>query len=185
MNLDWSQRNELLMTESSPSKTLPLLIAMAILSLAVPMRSAQAALPVGFDAAAGIGINGAIDFKSPALDLRARVELRIGPLALGAGIRGLPSFIKTQMPHRTLVYGHVGLNIPLPKARIIVRAGIGGGTDSVQSKLFGVHEVVGLHLFPAKIIGVGFEADFDQTLDVEAETWNRGISGLVLLLLRL
>jgi len=169
-----------------PSSTiLPLLIAMAIMSFGTSVRSAQAALPVGFDAAAGIGVNGAIDFKSPALDLRARVELRIGPLALGAGIRGLPSFIKTQMAHRTLVYGHAGLNIPLPKARIIVRAGVGGGTDSSQSKLFGVHEVVGLHLFPAKIIGVGFEADFDQTLDVEAETWNRGISGLALILLRL
>ena len=120
------------MTTSLSSKALPLLIAVVMLCLAVPVRSAHAALPVGFDAAVGIGINGAIDFKSPALDLRARVELRIGPLALGAGIRGLPSFIKTQMAHRTLVYGHVGLNIPLPKARIIVRAGVGGGTDSTE-----------------------------------------------------
>jgi len=173
------------MTKPLSSAAFSLFIALVMLSLATPVRSAQAALPVGFDAAAGIGINGAIDFKSPALDLRARAELRVGPLAFGAGIRGLPSFIKTQMPHRTLVYGHLGLNIPLPKARIIVRAGVGGGTDSSQSKLFGLHEIVGLHLFPAKIIGVGFEADFDQTLDVETETWNRGISGLALILLRL
>ena len=161
-----------------------LLFAAALLTVALPTQNAQAALPIGFDAAAGVGINAAIDFKSPALDLRARVELRIGPLALGAGARGLPAFIKTQMPHRTLIYGHIGLNIPLPKARIIVRAGLGGGTDSNQSKLLGLHEIVGLHLFPTKIIGIGFEADFDQTLDVEKMSWNRGISGLVMLLIR-
>jgi len=167
--------------------TLPLLLLVPILCLAGPLcpSDAEAALPVGFDAAAGIGINGAIDFKSPALDLRARAELRIGPLALGAGLRGLPSFIRSKAPHRTLVYGHVGLNIPLPKARIVLRAGLGGGTDSDESKLFGVHEIVGLHIFPKPIIGFGFEADFDQTLNVEAETWNRGISGLGLLLFRL
>jgi hypothetical protein len=167
--------------------TKALLLLVPILVLAGPRGTseARAALPIGFDAGAGIGINGAIDFASPALDIRARAELRIGPLALGAGFRGMPSFFKTKMPHRTLIYGHIGLNIPLPRARIVVRAGAGAGTDSDQSKLFGVHEIVGLHLFPKKVIGIGFEADFDQTLDVEAKTWNRGISGLVLLLVRL
>jgi|GEM_PF-5156411 len=164
---------------------LTLLFTGAMLSFSAPTPSAHAALPIGFDAAVGAGVNGAIDFKSPALDLRIRAELRLGPLALGAGFRGLPSFIKSQMPHRTLVYGHIGLNLPLPKARIIVRAGVGGGTDSEENKLFGLHEIVGLHIFPAKVIGFGFEADFDQTLDVEATTWNRGISGLALFLIKL
>ena len=165
----------------------PLLMLVSILCLTGPLvpGQAQAALPVGFDAAVGVGVNGAIDFESPSLDLRARAELRIGPLALGAGFRGMPSFIKAKLPHRTLIYGHVGLNIPLPKARIVLRGGVGGGTDSDENKLFGLHEIVGLHLFPKKVIGIGFEADFDQTLDVEAETWNRGISGLGLLLIRL
>jgi len=171
---------------TSRPTTRPLLLLVPLLLLLGPLASseAEAALPVGFDAAVGIGINGAIDFESPSLDLRARAELRLGPMAVGAGFRGMPSFIKTKMPHRTLFYGHIGLNIPLPKARIVVRAGAGGGTDSDESKLFGLHEIVGLHLFPKKIIGIGFEADFDQTLNVEAETWNRGISGLGMFLVR-
>jgi hypothetical protein len=171
---------------TSRSITRSLLLLVPVLLLLGPMASseAEAALPIGFDAAIGIGINGAIDFKSPALDLRARAELRLGPIAVGAGFRGMPSFIKTKMPHRTLVYGHIGLNIPLPKARIVLRAGAGGGTDSDQSKLFGLHEIVGLHLFPKKVLGIGFEADFDQTLNVEAEVWNRGVSGLGLFLVR-
>ncbi|MBJ93369.1 MAG: hypothetical protein CMP23_02725 [Rickettsiales bacterium] len=167
------------------SLTQPVFVAAVLATLLLPARQAEAALPIGFDAALGLGVNGAIDLQSPALDLRARAELRIGPLAIGAGFRGLPAFISTELPHRTLIYGHIGLNIPLPKARIVLRAGAGGGTDSDQSRLFGLHEIVGLHLFPKKIIGIGFEADFDQSLDLDRSKWNRGISGLVLLLFRL
>jgi len=173
------------MTHLRIKRALLLLVPIALLAGPLAPSQARAALPIGFDAGVGVGINGAIDFASPALDIRARAELRLGPLALGAGFRGMPSFIKTKMPHRTLIYGHLGLNIPLPKARIVVRAGAGGGTDSEQSRLFGLHEIVGLHLFPKKVVGIGFEADFDQTLDVGAMTWNRGISGLALLLIRL
>ncbi len=163
--------------------TLLLLIPLATLLLAAP---ASAALPIGLDIAAGAGGSGSFDKSGAGFDLHLRGELRLGFFTLGASLKERPPLPKLTPANRLMVYGELGFNIPLPKSRIAVRAGVGGGHQGAGSgPLFGVHETVGWHLFAVPIVGIGFEVDFDQTYLLDASRWDHGIGGRVLLLIRI
>ncbi len=159
-------------------------LVVAALCLWLVPAQAEAALPLGFDIAAGIGFRGDLAEPQGSLDLRLRAEFRLGPIALGGSFRGLPKVLGVHGEHKAMGYGHIGLNLPIKKSRIILRVGAGGGAEEAGTPLFGVHEAIGIHFFAIPVVGIGLEADFDQTYRVSQETWNHGLSGVVLLLLR-
>jgi len=166
------------------NRSLLLLIpALLLLATAAP---AQAALPIGLDVAAGAGGSGSFDRTHVGFDLHLRAELRLGFFVLGASLKDRPPLPKLTPANRLMVYGDLGFNIPLPKSRIIVRAGAGGGHQSAGTGgLFGVHETAGFHVFAIPIVGIGFEVDFDQTLLLDAMRWDHGVGGRVMLLIRI
>ena len=133
--------------------------------------------------AAGAGGSGSFDERVAAFDLHVRAELRLGVFTLGASLKERPPLPNITPANALLIYGDLGLNIPLPKGRIALRAGVGGG--DIDGPVIGLHETVGLHLFAVPVIGIGFEADFEQTWLLEKERWSRGVGGRLLLLVRL
>jgi len=160
-----------------------LLASASLLLLLLLPRPAAAALPIGFDLAAGAGGSGSFDERVAAFDLHVRAELRLGVFTLGASLKERPPLPNITPANALLIYGDLGLNIPLPKGRIALRAGVGGG--DIDGPVIGLHETVGLHLFAVPVIGIGFEADFEQTWLLEKERWSRGVGGRLLLLVRL
>lgn len=160
-----------------------LLPAVLFLTVATP---AQAALPIGLDVAAGAGGSGSFDKSNVGFDLHLRAELRLAYFTVGASLKERPPLPKITPANRLMIYGDLGFNIPLPKSRIIVRGGVGGGHQSAGSgPLFGIHETAGWHLFAVELIGIGFEVDFDQTLVLDAMRWDHGVGGRVMLLIRI
>ncbi|MCP4870289.1 MAG: hypothetical protein GY898_16420 [Proteobacteria bacterium] len=163
-----------------------LLLIPAIVLLSATAPAHAAALPIGLDVAAGAGGSGSFDKTNVGFDLHLRAELRLGFFAVGASLKERPPLPKITPANRLMVYGDLGFNIPLPKSRIIVRGGVGGGNQSAGSgPLFGLHETAGFHLFAVPIVGIGFEVDFDQTLVLDAMTWDHGVGGRVMLLIRI
>jgi opacity protein-like surface antigen len=157
--------------------------AVLLLTTAAP---AEAALPIGLDIAAGAGGSGSFDRSNAGFDLHLRGELRLGFFTIGASLKERPPLPKLTPANRLMIYGDLGFNIPLPKCRIIFRAGVGGGTQSAGvGPLFGIHETVGFHLFALDMLGIGFEVDLDQTLLVDAMTWDHGLGGRIMLLFRI
>ncbi len=164
-----------------------LLLAPAVFALLLTAAPspARAALPVGLDIAAGAGGSGAWDRSSVGFDLHLRAELRLAFLTVGASLVERPPLPKLTPANRLLIYGDLGFNVPLPKARIAIRAGIGGGNQAGTSPLFGAHETAGLHLFAIPILGIGFEVDFTQTWLMDLPKWEHGVGGRVMLLIRI
>ena len=167
---------------AAPSLGLVLVLTAALVALLIPMK-AKAALPIGVDIAGGAGGGYSFDGNKPAFDLHLRAELRLGVFTLGASLKERPPLPALTPANALLVYGDLGVNIPIKKSRLAFRVGFGGG--HVGQPAFGVHETIGLHLFAVPVIGVGFEVDFDQTWLVEATKWDRGVGGRVMLLIRI
>jgi len=164
----------------------PLLLAAALVATAACVSNdAEAALPIGLDAGLGLGARGAFEGRDPTFDMRVNVDLRLGVVTLGGEFRDQPPLFRDDGINYALGYFNLGLNLPLPKARIALRAGIGGGSDNTGIARLGVHESIALHIFPKGPLGFGFGVDFDQNFDVEDWSTDSGMSGGVGLLLRI
>jgi hypothetical protein len=161
---------------------LVLVLTCALLALLLPLK-ARAALPIGLDIAAGAGGGYSFDRANPTFDLHLRAELRLGFFTLGASLKERPPLPALTPANALLVYGDLGVNLPIKKSRLAFRVGFGGG--HVGQPAFGVHETIGLHLFAIPILGIGFEVDFDQTWLIESTKWDRGFGGRVMLLIRI
>jgi hypothetical protein len=168
--------------DRTPSFALVLVLTAALLALLIPLK-ANAALPIGVDIAAGAGGGYSFDGKAPAFDLHLRGELRLGFFTLGLSLKERPPLPAITPANALLVYGDLGVNLPIKKSRIALRVGFGGG--HVGQPAFGIHETIGLHLFAVPVVGIGFEVDFDQTWLVKQSAWDRGIGGRVMLLIRI
>ena len=166
----------------TPSLGLVLVLTCALLALLLPLK-ARAALPIGLDIAAGAGGGYSFDRANPTFDLHLRAELRLGFFTLGASLKERPPLPALTPANALLVYGDLGVNLPVKKSRLAFRVGFGGG--HVGQPAFGVHETIGLHLFAIPILGIGFEVDFDQTWLIESTKWDRGFGGRVMLLIRI
>lgn len=164
-----------------------LLLAPAVfaLLLVVAPSPAQAALPIGLDIAGGVGGSGTFDRTSAGFDLHLRAELRLGFLTLGASLKDRPPLPRLTPANRLMIYGELGFNVPLPKARLAFRFGLGGGKLAKDSALAGAHETAGLHIFAVPIVGIGLEVDFEQTWLMDVPSWEIGMGGRVLLLIRI
>ncbi|MCK6530168.1 hypothetical protein L6R50_22285 [Myxococcota bacterium] len=164
---------------------LALAAALATAALLAGSRPAAAALPIGFDLGVGAGARGSMkDWRPATLDVRVNADLRLGILTLGGEFRDQPPVFGAGADNYALGYFNLGLNLPLPKGRIALRGGIGGGSAAGTS-LLGFHESVGLHVFPKGPAGFGFQVDFDQTFDTETFTPDHGAAGNVMFLVRL
>ncbi len=167
-------------------RTSLLALSALTLSLFSGLPEASAALPIGFDASAGAGVRKGYE-GTASMDLRLGADLRLGVLTLGGEFRNQPAWFREDKDPstRSMGYFNLGFNIPLPKARIALRAGIGGGGASEEETLFGFHESVGLHIFPKGPLGFGFAVDFDQTFVGEELSSQHGMGGNGFLLLRI
>ena len=167
---------------ATPHVTTAALLLGAALAAATP---ASAALPIGLDVSAGGGARKGAE-GSPSFDIRVGADLRLGVLTLGGEFRDQPPWLRSDDPlNYSMGYFNLGVNIPLPKGRIALRAGIGGGKAGGVEDMFGFHESAGLHIFPKGPLGFGFAIDFDQTFRGEQFEPRHGVAGNGLLLLRI
>jgi len=165
-------------------------LAVAALLLLGVATTASAKGPVGLQGWLAGGYHRSISLSDDGLDLRTGADLKLGPIGIGVAGRFGSDRLDRDGTIRGAIYGNFTLFIPIPVVRPYLQLGAG---PSWAKQLDGagappriaLHQGVGVDILIPQHGAVGVLVDVDENFSREGAAPDIGLSGLVVVKLRL